>query len=179
MPESSAIPLSSNISNTNIQNLLQNNNNNNNNNLQRKTRVRKHSKSPDNNCSNTSIIGGGNTTFSTGTIVNINLNSSSSSASSKITSNTTAGSVTTAASAGGITPGSTTNFKTVHHQDHIVDSISSSDNIVTKAKISKTEVQSNNGNGVVAPGAAIVTQIVVARDNKEKNMTSLGMGMVI
>lgn len=31
---------------------------------------------------------------------------------------------------------------------------------------------------VAAPGTAIVTQIVVARDGKDKNMTSLGMGMV-
>uniref|UniRef100_A0A034VQY4 Protein bric-a-brac 2 n=2 Tax=Bactrocera dorsalis TaxID=27457 RepID=A0A034VQY4_BACDO len=30
---------------------------------------------------------------------------------------------------------------------------------------------------VAAPGTAIVTQIVVARDGKDKNMTSLGMGM--
>ncbi|XP_054739184.1 transcription factor GAGA isoform X2 [Anastrepha obliqua] len=39
---------------------------------------------------------------------------------------------------------------------------------------------SNNAGSVTtvaAPGTAIVTQIVVARDGKDKNMTSLGMGM--
>ncbi|XP_036332081.1 broad-complex core protein isoforms 1/2/3/4/5 isoform X3 [Rhagoletis pomonella] len=63
----------------------------------------------------------------------------------------------------------------------------------TLSKICKTEAASaspaSSGSGVsgsnnagsvttvAAPGTAIVTQIVVARDVKDKNMTSLGMGM--
>ncbi|XP_067633047.1 transcription activator GAGA isoform X2 [Eurosta solidaginis] len=76
------------------------------------------------------------------------------------------------------------------HQAVQITSDESNSDKPALSKICKTETASesptssasasNNAGSVTtvsAPGTAIVTQIVVARDAKDKNMTSLGMGM--